>query len=50
LERALVLGPIEAKAETQMVYAAQNVRGRRAVAAVQTAVCCAIYTRKPTNG
>ena len=32
-----------------MVYAAQNGRGRKAVAAVQAAVRCAIYTRKSTD-
>jgi site-specific DNA recombinase len=32
-----------------MVYAAQNGRGRRAVAVVQTGVRCAIYTRKSTD-
>ncbi len=32
-----------------MAYAAQNSRGRRAVAVVQTGVRCAIYTRKSTD-
>ena len=32
-----------------MAYAAQNGRGRRAVAVVQTGVRCAIYTRKSTD-
>lgn len=32
-----------------MAYAAQNGRGRKAITAVQTAVRCAIYTRKSTD-